>query len=412
MAKHEKISEERKKLIKEFINQNNITTAKDIEEALKNMFKDTLQEMLEAEMTTQLGYDKYEYTDEVKQNYRNGYGTKNIHSSAGDFEIKVPRDRNGEFDPIIVEKGNNDISNIEQKIIRMYARGNSNKEIYEQMKELYGVHISPDMVTSITNKIIPKIKEWQNRPLESVYPIVFIDATYFNVKIEQSIVKRAVYIILGVKLIGEKEVLGFYISEVESAKQWANILNNLKNRGVKDILLLCADGLSGLKEAIGAVFPMVEFQRCIVHMIRNTVAYVSYKDRKELCSDLKKIYTAADADAGYENLLELQEKWEARKVSLDNWSNNWDAIIPFFKFGPELRKIMYTTNAIESLNNSYKRINKGRRIFPSETSLEKSLYLATEIITERWTAKYPNWGVILRELRIHYGDRIPSTITI
>ena len=355
MAKYEKISEERKKLIQEFINQNNITTAKDIEEALKNMFKDTLQEMLEAEMTTQLGYDKYEYTDEVKQNYRNGYGTKNIHSSAGDFEIKVPRDRNGEFDPVIVEK---------------------------------------------------------NRSLESVYPIVFIDATYFNVKIEQSIVKRAVYIILGVNLNGEKEVLGFYISEVESAKQWANILNNLKNRGVKDILLLCADGLSGLKEAIGAVFPMVEFQRCIVHMIRNTVAYVSYKNRKELCSDLKKIYTAPDADARYENLLELQEKWEKRKVSLDNWSNNWDAIIPFFKFGPELRKIMYTTNAVESLNNSYKRINKGRRIFPSETSLEKSLYLATEIITERWTAKYQNWGIILRELRIHYGDRIPSAITI
>lgn len=412
MARKETISEERKKLIKEFINQNNITTAKDIEEALKNMFKDTLQEMLEAEMTNQLGYEKYEYTDEEKQNYRNGYSTKNIHSSSGDFEIKVPRDRNGEFDPVIVEKGNNDISDIEQKIIRMYARGNSNKEIYEQMKELYGVRISPDMVTSITNKIIPKIKEWQNRPLEKVYPIVFIDATYFNVKIEQSIVKRAVYIILGVNLNGEKEVLGFYISEVESAKQWANILNNLKNRGVRDILLLCADGLSGLKEAIGAVFPMVEFQRCIVHMIRNTVAYVSYKDRKELCSDLKKIYTAADADAGYENLLELQEKWEQRKVSLDNWANNWDAIIPFFKFGPELRKIMYTTNAIESLNNSYKRINKGRRIFPNETSLEKSLYLATEIITERWTAKYQNWGIILRELKIHYGDRIPDTINI
>ena len=412
MARHERISEERKKLIKEFINQNNITTAKDIQEALKDMFKDTLQEMLEAEMTAQLGYDKYEYTEGEKENYRNGYSSKNIHSSAGDFRINVPRDRKGEFDPVIVEKGNNDISDIEQKIIRMYARGNSNKEIYEQMKELYGVHISPDMVTSITNKIIPKIKEWQNRPLESVYPIVFIDATYFNVKVEQSVVKKAVYIILGVTLTGEKEVLGFYISEVESAKQWAQILNNLKNRGVKDILVLCADGLSGLKEAIGAVYPMVEFQRCIVHMIRNTVAFVSYKDRKELCMDLKKIYTAADADIAYENLLELQDKWEKRNISLDNWSNNWDAIIPFFKFGPALRKIMYTTNAIESLNNSYKRINKGRRIFPSEASLEKSLYLATEIITERWTAKYQNWGVILRELKIQYGDRIPSNMAI
>lgn len=412
MAKHQKISEERKKFLQEFISQNNITTAQDIQEALKDMFKDTLQEMLEAEMTTQLGYNKYEYTDNEKTNYRNGYGSKTIHSSAGDFKIDVPRDRNGEFEPMIVEKGSNDISDIEQKIIRMYARGTSNKEIYEQMKELYGVNISPDMVTSITNKVIPKIKEWQNRPLESVYPIIFIDATYFNVKIEQSIVKRAVYIILGVNLAGEKEVLGFYISEVESAKQWAGILNNLKNRGVKDILLLCADGLSGLKEAIGAIFPMVEFQRCIVHMIRNTVAFVSYKDRKELCKDLKLIYTAPDADTAYTNLLELQEKWSKRKVSLDNWSNNWDAIVPFFKFGPELRKIMYTTNAIESLNNSYKRINKGRRIFPSELSLEKSLFLATEIITERWTAKYQNWGVILQELKLHYGDRIPNTITL
>lgn len=412
MAKREKISEERRNFLKEFINQNNITSAKDIEEALKDMFKDTLQEMLEAELTSQIGHEKYEYTDESKANYRNGYTSKNIHSSVGDFRINVPRDRNGEFDPVIVEKGNNDISNIEQKIIRMYARGNSNKEIYEQMKELYGVHISPDMITSITNKVIPKIKEWQNRPLEEVYPIIFIDATYFNVKVEQSIVKKAVYIILGINLAGQKEVLGFYVSDVESAKQWANILNNLKNRGVKDILVLCADGLSGLKEAISVIFPMVEFQRCIVHMIRNTVAFVSYKERKELCSDLKTIYTAADADIGYQNLLELHEKWAKKKVSLDNWLNNWDSIIPFFKFGPELRKIMYTTNAIESLNNSYKRINKGRRIFPSETSLEKSLYLATEIITEKWTQQYHNWGIILGELRLHYGDRIPTNINI
>lgn len=412
MAKREKISEERKKFIKEFINQNNITSAKDIEEALKDMFKETLQEMLEAELTSQIGHEKYEYTDEDKYNYRNGYTSKNIHSSVGDFRIKVPRDRNSEFEPVIVEKGNNDISNIEQKIIRMYARGNSNKEIYEQMKELYGVHISADMVTSITNKVIPKIKEWQNRPLEEVYPVIFIDATYFNVKVEQNIVKKAVYIILGINLAGQKEVLGFYVSDVESAKQWANILNNLKNRGVKDILVLCADGLSGLKEAISVIFPMVEFQRCIVHMIRNTVAFVSYKERKELCSDLKTIYTAADADIGYQNLLELHEKWAKKKISLDNWLKNWDSIIPFFKFGPELRKIMYTTNAIESLNNSYKRINKGRRIFPSETSLEKSLYLATEIITEKWTQPYRNWGVILGELRLHYGDRIPTNINI
>lgn len=412
MAKHQKISNERKEFLKQFIAQNNISSTQDIQEALKEMFKDTLQEMLEAEMSSHLGHEKYEYTDNEKDNYRNGFTSKNVHSSVGDFRIEVPRDRNSEFDPVIIEKGSNDISDIEQKIIRMYARGNSNKEIYEQMKELYGIHISPDMVTSITNKVIPKIKDWQNRPLESVYPIIFIDATYFNVKVEQSIVKKAVYIILGVNLAGEKEVLGFYVSDVESAKQWANILNNLKNRGVKDILVLCADGLSGLKEAISVVFPMVEFQRCIVHMIRNTVAFVSYKDRKELCTDLKTIYTAPNVELAYQNLLELDEKWSKRKVSLNNWLNNWDSIIPFFKFGPDLRKIMYTTNAIESLNNSYKRINKGRRMFPNELSLEKSLYLATEIITERWTTKYGNWGVILGELRLHYGERIPQAINI
>lgn len=406
MTKHIPVPKERREFLRQFIAENNIKSAGDIHEALKNMFKETLQEMLEAEMTAHLGHEKYEYNDEEKDNYRNGYSSKNIHSSAGDFRIDVPRDRNSSFEPIIVEKGENDISDIEQKIIRMYARGNSNKEIYNQMKELYGVHVSPDMVTTITNKIIPKIKDWQNRPLEAVYPVVFIDATYFNVKVDQTIVKKAVYIILGVDSNGYKEVLGFYISEVESAKQWANILNNLKNRGLKDILVLCADGLSGLKEAISVVYPQVDFQRCIVHMIRNTCAYVSYKERKELCNDLKKIYTASTADIAYGNLLELEEKWSARKVSLKNWLDNWDSIIPFFKFGPEIRKLMYTTNSIESLNNSYKRINKGRRIFPSEQSLEKSLYLATEIITEKWTQPYHNWGVMIGEFKLHYEGRI------
>ena len=405
MAKREKISNERREFIKSFIAENNITSANDIQEALKDMFKETLQEMLESEMTHHLGHEKYEYNENIKDNYRNGYTTKNIHSQAGDFELTVPRDRNGSFDPVIVEKGSNDISDIENKIIRMYARGNSNTEIYNQMKELYGVHISPDMVTTITNKIIPKIKDWQNRPLEAVYPVVFVDATYFNVKVEHSIVKKAVYIILAINLRGEKEVLGFYINEVESAKQWANILNNLKNRGLKDILVLCADGLSGLKESIKVIFPQTDFQRCIVHMIRNTTAFVSYKDRKELCDDLKTIYNAINSDVAYENLLTLEEKWSKKKISLKNWLDNWDSIVPFFKFGPELRKIMYTTNSIESLNNSYKRINKGRRIFPTEQSLEKSLFLATEIITEKWTSTYRNWGVILGELDLHYPGR-------
>jgi len=301
-----RIPKERKELIKQFIAQNEISSAKDIEEALKNMFKDTLQELLEAELDENLGYEKYEYSDEAKDNYRNGYSKKTVHSTAGDIELSVPRDRNGDFEPVIVEKGEKDISGIEEKIIRMYARGTSNREIYNQMQELYGVKISPDMVTAITNKIIPQIKEWQTRPLDEVYPVVFVDATYFYVKDNGVSGKKAVYIILGINSDGYKDVLGFYVGESESAKYWLNILNELKTRGVKDILIMCADGLKGLPEAINSAFPKTEFQRCIVHMIRNTMNYVSYKDRKELATDLKTIYAANTEEEAYSNLQELK----------------------------------------------------------------------------------------------------------
>ena len=257
-----------------------------IVELVKDLFKDTIQEMLNAELTEHLGYEKNEYTDN-NENDRNGYSQKTVHSSEGDITLDIPRDRQGTFDPVIVEKGQKDISNIEDKIIRMYARGMSNENIYEEMQELYGVKVSPDMVTAITDKIIPEIREWQKRQLEEQYAIVFVDATYFNVKQDGIVVKKAVYIALGVTMTGEKEILGFYIGDSESAKYWTSVLNEIKNRGVKDILIICADGLKGLKEAIGTVYPTTEFQRCIVHMISNTLQYVSYKDRKELAKDLK-----------------------------------------------------------------------------------------------------------------------------
>lgn len=406
MGRKEKISKGRKEFIQQFIAENDIRSARDIEVALRDMMKETLQEMLENELTEQLGYTKYEYSNDEKTNYRNGYSKKTVHSTNGDIELNIPRDRNGEFEPIIVEKGSKDISNIEEKIIRMYARGISNREIYNQMQELYGVKISPDMVTAITDKIIPNIKEWQKRPLDDVYPVVFVDATYFYVRNEGAVGKKAVYVILGINSQGYKDILGFYVGESESAKYWLNILNELKSRGLKDILILCADGLKGLPEAISTAYPNTEFQRCIVHMIRNTMAYVSYKDRKELATDLKTIYRASTAEEGYENLIELREKWIKRNINLDNWINNWDNVSTFFKYGPELRKIIYTTNSIESLNNSYKRINKGRPTFPSIQSLEKSVYLATKIITEKWTQPYRNWGVIINELRIFFDGRI------
>ena len=406
MGRKEKISKERKEFIQQFIAENDIRSARNIEIALRDMMKETLQEMLENELTEQLGYTKYEYFDNEKTNYRNGYSKKTVHSTNGDIELNIPRDRNGEFEPIIVEKGSKDISNIEEKIIRMYARGISNREIYNKMQELYGVKISPDMVTAITDKIIPNIKEWQKRPLDDVYPVVFVDATYFYVRNEGVVGKKAVYVILGINSQGYKDILGFYVGESKSAKYWLNMLNELKSRGLKDILILCADGLKGLSEAISTAYPNTEFQRCIVHMIRNTMAYVSYKDRKELATDLKTIYRASTAEEGYENLIELREKWIKRNINLDSWINNWDNVSTFFKYGPELRKIIYTTNSIESLNNSYKRINKGRPTFPSIQSLEKSVYLATEIITEKWTQPYHNWGVIINELRIFFDGRI------
>ena len=405
MAKKEKMSEERKRLVQEFLKSGEFRTANDVHDALKDLFKDALQEMLNAELTEHLGYEKNEYTED-NENYRNGYFQKTVHSSEGDIKLNIPRDRQGTFDPIIVEKGQKDISNIEQKIIRMYARGMSNQNIYEEMQELYGIKVTPDMVTAITDKIIPEIREWQKRQLEEQYAIVFVDATYFNVKQDGIVVKKAVYIGLGVTMTGEKEILGFYIGDSESAKYWTSILNELKNRGVKDILIMCADGLKGLKEAISTVYPMTEFQRCIVHMIRNTLQYVSYKDRKELAKDLKQIYQAPTEEIAYNNLIELDGKWRARKVSLDNWINNWDNIQPFFKYGPETRKIMYTTNAIESLNNCYKKLNKGRRVFPTVQSLEKSMYLSTKIITEKWTSRYPNWGVTISELHTFFPDRV------
>ena len=405
MAKKEKISDERRNLIKEFIASNELKTTEDVENALRNLFKDTLQEMLNAELTEHLGYEKNEYTD-GKENYRNGYSNKIVHSSQGDINLNVPRDRNGSFDPIVVEKGQKDISNIEHKIIRMYARGMSNKDIHDQIEEIYGVKISPDMVTAITDKIIPEIQEWKQRQLNEQYAIVFVDATYFSVKENGIVVKKAVYIALGVTMEGEKEILGFYIGESESAKYWTSILNEIKNRGVKDILIMCSDGLKGLKEAIGTVYPKTEFQRCIVHMIRNTLKYVSYKDRKELASDLKLIYKASSEEEAYNNLQELKDKWSERKIYLENWENNWENIQPFFKYGPQTRKIMYTTNAIESLNNCYKRLNRGRRVFPTVQALEKSMYLSTKMITEKWTSRYPNWGVTLSELNIYFPDRI------
>jgi putative transposase len=407
MARKRIITPGKREVIRNLIAEYNIKTAKDLQEALKDLLGDTIQDMLEAELDEHLGYEKYESTEEEKMNYRNGHTSKKLKSSVGQVEIDIPRDRNAEFDPKVVPKHKRDISEIEHKIIAMYARGMSTREINEQIQDIYGFEVSAEMVSKITDKILPEIEEWQRRPLDEVYPIAFIDAIHFSVKSDGVIVKKAVYIVLAVSTDGVKDVIGIYVGENESSKFWLSVLNDLKNRGLKDILILCADALSGIKEAISAAFPKTEYQRCIVHQIRNTLKYVSHKERKEFAKDLRSIYTCPNESAGYDKMLEMSEKWDKKyPAAMRSWKANWDVICPFFKYSRELRKIMYTTNAIESLNSGYRRLNKSRTVFPSDLSLLKSIYLATSKITAKWTMRYRDWGLILGQLQIMFEGRI------
>ncbi len=405
MAKRREFSEGKKNIIAGLLQEYDIKTAEDIQATLKDLLGGTIQSMMESELNEHLGYEKYERKD--SGNYRNGAKPKTLRSGYGEIPISVPQDRNGEFEPKIVPKRKKDISAIEGKIISMYAKGLSTRQISNQVEDLYGFEVSEGMVSDITNKLLPEIEEWQNRPLCSIYPIVFIDAVHFSVRDNSLIKKLAAYIILGISEEGKKEVLSIQIGENESSKYWLGVLNELKNRGVKDILVLCADGLSGIKEAISAAFPQTEYQRCIVHQVRNTLKYVSDKDKKQFANDLKTIYHAKNEEAGYEKMIAVSEKWsEKYPHAMKSWETNWDAISPMFKFSAEVRKVIYTTNAIESLNSTYRRLNRQRSVFPSDTALLKSLYLATFEATKKWTNILRNWGLVYGEFAIMYEGRL------
>ena len=383
-----------------------LNTAQDLSSALKNMFKDALQEMMNAEFDNSMGYSKYDKKTD-KTNYRNGSTKKNLKSEFGEFDFETPRDRNGEFEPKIVPKNTRDVSGIEDKIISLYARGLTTREINEQIQDLYGIEVSATMVSNITDQITPEIKEWQERPLDSVYPIIFIDAVHFSVREENRVVKKAAYVVLGINKDGYKEIIGIWIGENESSKFWLGVFNDLKQRGVTDILIMCSDNLTGIKQAIETAYPKTIQQRCIVHMIRNSVKFVSYKDLKEFCSDLKKIYTSKNEKQGYEELQKVKEKWKDKYIgAFKTWEENWDAICPFFQFSEPIRKIMYTTNTIESLNRQFRKYTKTKSVFPTDMSLLKCLYLSTKNITKKWTAPYQNWGPILSELSIMFDGRI------
>ena len=383
-----------------------IETAQDLSGAIKDLFKDALQQMMNAEFDSSMGYSKYDKQKE-KTNYRNGSTKKNLKSEFGEFEFVTPRDRNGDFEPKLVPKNKRDVSGIEDKIISLYSRGLSTREINEQIQDLYGIEVSSTMVSNITDQILPEIREWQNRPLDDVYPIVFIDAVHFSVRQDSQVVKKAAYILLGIYKEGSKDILGIWIGENESAKFWLGVLNDLKTRGIKDILILCSDGLTGIKEAIQVAFPKTIQQRCIVHIIRNSVKFIYYKDKKEFCSDLKTIYTAKNEKDGYNNLQKVKEKWKNKYPnSLKNWEENWDSICPFFNYSASIRTIMYTTNSIESLNRQFRKYTKTKAVFPTDESLMKCLYLATKNITRKWTTRYGSWDLILAELSIMFEGRI------
>ena len=414
MARREKklvhkvvMTEGKRNIIQQLLQEYDIETAEDIQDALKDLLGGTIKEMMEAEMDDHLGYQKSERSD--SDDYRNGYKSKRVNSSYGSMDIDVPQDRKSTFEPQIVKKRQKDISDIDQKIISMYAKGMTTRQISETIEDIYGFETSEGFISDVTDKILPQIEDWQNRPLDEVYPILYIDAIHYSVRDNGVIRKLAAYIILGINTEGKKEVLSITVGDNESSKYWLSVLNELKNRGVKDILIICADGLSGIKEAIAAAFPKTEYQRCIVHQVRNTLKYVPDKDRKAFASDLKTIYHASDEEKARLALNRVTEKWTVKYPnSMKRWYDNWDAITPIFKFSPDVRKVIYTTNAIESLNSTYRKLNRQRSVFPSDTALLKALYLATFEATKKWTMSIRNWGQVYGELSIMYEGRLPE----
>lgn len=382
---------------------------------MKKLFKDVIQQLLEAEMDEHLGREKYEreenYSD--SKNYRNGYSKKSINTSYGEVPIDVPRDRNAEFNPRAIGKYKTDCNELDKKIIGLYARGMSTRDIQAELEELYGIDVSPSMISKITDKVMDSAAEWQNRMLDSIYPIVYMDAVHFKVKDEHRIVSKAAYICMGVDMNGYKDILGIWIGEAEGAKFWLSVCNDLSNRGVKDILIACMDGLKGLPDAIKAVFPNVCIQTCIVHQIRNSTKYIAWKDRKEFLRDLKLVYRADTEEIALAQLEELKNKWSNNYGAvIDSWYDNWDKLSTYFDFTKEIRKMIYTTNALEGFNRQLRKFTKTRTTFPTDDSLRKSLYLATEQVMKKWTSPIPNWGITLMKLEIMFKERIETALAI
>ena len=400
-----------KELMKQYVDSQNFTSTTQIMQAMKELFRDAIQQVMESELDVELGYEKSERmsdseNDNLSKNYRNGYSKKTVKTQLGEIEVKVPRDRNGEYEPKIIGKYNRNADGMEEKILSLYACGMSQRDIAEQIKNLYDVEISPELVSKISEKIMPEVNDWQNRPLEEVYPFMFMDAIHYKVKEDHRYITKAAYVVLGINMEGGKDILGIWIGEHESSKFWLNVLTELKSRGVKDVYLFCVDGLTGFREAIEAVYPKAGIQRCIIHQIRYSTRFVSYKDIKALMADLKLVYTAVTEDEALNNLIRFKEKWSKSYPScVKTWEDNWDILSTFFAYPAEIRKIIYTTNIIEGLNRQFRQITKNKPSFTNDESLRKMLYLASKNIVKRLTQRCRNWDVVLNYLKVMFEDR-------
>ena len=382
----------------------------DVTAKLKNLFAGTLEKMLEAEMDEHLGYDKHSVAGNNSGNSRNGFGKKTIKSEWGESEISVPRDRNGSFEPGVIEKRQTRTDDIEARVLAMYAKGVSTRDIEDHLKDIYGVDVSASLISRITDKIMPELVEWQSRPLSEIYPVVFFDGINFKVKKDGKVINKCVYSVLGIDLDGKKDILGIWISENESASFWTVVFNELKNRGISDLLIACHDNLSGFSNALATVFPKSENQLCIIHMIRNSTKYVSYKDIKAVMADLKKIYGATSEEAALFALEEFGEKWNAKYPQIyRSWESNWSDLSGFFKYPAEMRRLIYTTNAVEGFHRMLRKFTKTKTNFPTDDSLKKSIYLSIKEISKKWYLPIPNWGIIIGQFIIFYNERLAKT---
>lgn len=405
------MAKKEKSLMRQLIEERGIKDMDGVHALVKELTAGLIQECMDAELEEKLGYSRYDYKNKRTDNSRNGSYSKTVSSSQGEIDLKVPRDRNGDYEPQIVKKHQMDVSEIEDKILFLYSQGTSTRDIERTMQEMYGIEVDATRVSKITDKILPVIREWQNRPLESVYAMVMLDAIHYKVREDRIVVKKAVYIGIGTDLEGKKDVLGIWIGATESAKYWLSVLNGLKSRGVNDILIVSVDGLTGFSEAIAAAYPRTEIQRCIIHQIRSSTRYVSYKDIKAFTAALKPIYKAPTEELALEALDELESAWGGKyPASIKSWRDHWDELATMFKYPEQIRRIIYTTNAIENFNRQLRKVTKTKSAFVSDDALLKQLYLVTMQVTDKWTMPIKDWGGILMQLMIFFGDRVNVTL--